>query len=207
MKRARQFLGWIVCGWMASSVFASDSSAAKPASVTINALIAQIRAKLPQGWTVTLDSERDKDGDAMLDINCIAKVLAEDTLPNSPPVQKPELVSYWMVLHAEPYISKEEYRRFQAENERTQKKLNALRDDLIRRGVAQKFDSFSADGENRDEVGEYDRLKQSLHRLPDFFFKDISLELQTCDYEPTDAKMVGECDSARAAVIAGLSRY
>ena len=83
----------------------------------------------------------------------------------------------------------------------------------VKRQVTHKFDSFlpRTDSERAD-VRRYEALKASLHSLPDFYFRDISLKLQpgstsAGQIHVADDKVRNECTRVQEKIEKLLSKY
>lgn len=141
---------------------------------TADVLLKNIRAALPEGWTTSFDQEH-----SWLAISRDKAVLSSSALPNSPPFEKPEPSTFRFAFRVAAAISPAEFRRLSAENTKIRTEAIALYDDLLKRRVPHKFDSFAprTDLEKAD-VALHEALKKSLHSLPDFYFRDISLRWQ-----------------------------
>lgn len=107
-------------------------------------------------------------------------------------------------------VSPLEYRRLATENIRIRTELHALYECLVKRRVGQKFDSFfSHNDEDKKLVAHYEARKKSLNRLPDFYFRNISLEWV---HNPSPRNIVEDrnatgCEQVRCKVLKLLSKY
>ena len=82
---------------------------------------------------------------------------------------------FW--LRVKPFVSPEEYTRLKAENEAIEKRLDEMSEQMQRWRIAHKFDSFMPKNEEeKKKVDAYNNLKNSRHDLPDFYFRNVSLE-------------------------------
>jgi hypothetical protein len=153
-------------------VVSSISAHGEPPEQTINHLLRGIRAELPKGWTASYDKEH-----ALLGVSREEAVLATWVNPNMSGDEKPERRNFTFTLRVVAAVHPTEHSRLSVENAHIQKKADALHDDLVSKKVSCKFDSFlPTTNEEKAAVAQYETLKKSLHRLPDFYFDDISLE-------------------------------
>jgi hypothetical protein len=175
---------------------------------TVNRLLRSVRAELPKGWTASHDNER-----AWLEVSRVEAVLAISTLPNEPGGEKPERRTFAFAFRVVAAVHPTEYRRLSAENAQVQKKATALYEDLIRKRVSHKFDSFSpSTDEEKAAVAQYEALKKSLHPLPDFYFEAISLKWKFNSPDNpmirvTDDSVRDECTRVQEKVVKLLSKY
>lgn len=145
---------------------------AKYPAKAVNLLLRRMQAELPKGWSASYDKEY-----SALDVSRDEAVLAETTVINGPPDAKPERTKYAFSFRVMPAVSPDEYHRFAAENARIQEEANRLYDELVKKGLQRKFDSFGwKTEEDKVAVARYDALKMSRHSLPDYHFQDISLQ-------------------------------
>jgi hypothetical protein len=175
---------------------------------TVNRLLRGVRAELPEGWTASYDKEH-----AWLEVSRIEAVLALSALPNGPGGEKPERRTFAFAFHVVAAVHPTEYRRLRAENAQIQKKATALYEDLIRKRVSHKFDSFSpSTDEEKAVVAQYEALKTSLHPLPDFYFEAIGLKWGSNSPDNpvirvTDDRVRDECTRVQEKVVKLLSKY
>ena len=175
---------------------------------TANELLKNVRAELPKGWSATYDKEY-----SWLEVSRDEAVSSMSGLPNSPLYEKPERRIFRFAFRVMPAVSPDEYHRWSTENAKIQKQATALYEDLVKRRVSQKFDSFMprTDSE-RTDVARYEALKASLHILPDFYFHDISLRWQLGSPGAhaiiiTEDKIRDECTRVQKRVMKLLSKY
>ncbi len=175
---------------------------------TVNRLLRGVRAELPKGWTASYDKEH-----AWLEVYRDEAVSSISALPNGPPDEKPERRKFAFALRVMAVVPPNEHRRLSAENAKIQKEATALYENLIRKRVSHKFDSFSpGTDEDRTAVARYEALKKSLHTLPDFYFDDISLVWGSNSPDNpvisvTDDRIRDECTKVQEKVVRLLSKY
>ena len=172
---------------------------------TVNELLGKVRAELPKGWTASYNKE-----DLRLEVSRDDAVPSLSAFPNGPPGEKPERRKYAFAFFVIPAVSPAEHRRLSAENARIQKEADALYQDLVKRHVSHKFDSFlpQTDSEKAD-VARYEALIASFHFLPNFYFRDISLLWPPGARQiiVTDDKILKECAQVQERVVALFSKY
>lgn len=175
---------------------------------TVNQLLGIVRAELPKGWTVSYDKEH-----AWLEVSRDEAVLSIPTLPNGSGAEKPQRRTFIFAFRVVAAVHPTEYRRLSAENAQIQKNATALYEELISKRVSHKFDSFSpSTNEEKVAVAQYQALKKSLRRLPDFYCDAISLEwsLNSPDYpiiSITDDRIRDECTRVQEKVMKLLFKY
>jgi len=145
----------------------------EPHQKTVEQLLNAIRVELPKGWTVSYDKE-----DAWLEVARTEEVRYNSSnIPNSSPFEPEKLGEVQFTFRVVSFVSAQEYRRLSTENAKIEKDLGALYDELVKRHVWHKFDRFSPrDDEEKKLVSKYEAIKQSGNKLPDLYFRDISLE-------------------------------
>lgn len=186
--------------------------AAEPVSnsKSVGVLVQRIHAALPRGWSVSYDKKFHG-----LDISRDRKVLATVYVINGPPMQKPELTKFCISFRVVDFMSPDDYQKLSAENAKTQKSLSALYEELEKKHISHKFDSFSPDTEeDKAAVARYEAMKKSLHSLPDFYFRDFSLDWvigSPSSFGPSiyieDDKIRDECTRVEKKVIGLFSTY
>jgi hypothetical protein len=175
---------------------------------TVNLLLRGIRAELPKGWTASYDKRY-----TWLEISREEAVLSTSALPNGPPDEKSEPRTFAFAFRVMTAIPPNEHRQLSAQNRQIQKEASALYEDLKKRGLQRKFDSFGwKTVEDKRAVARYEALKKSLHSLPEFHFRDISLEwgVNSPDnpiISVTDDRIRDECTRVQEKVIKLLSKY
>lgn len=174
----------------------------------VNLLLREVRGELTKGWTASYDKKY-----AWLAISREEAVSSFSTLPNGPPDEKPEMTKFVFPFRIMAAIPPNEHRRLMAENAQIQREANTLYEDLKRRGLQQKFDSFGwkTDDDKRD-VARYEALKKSWHSLPEFYFRDISLRWEHGSPEfPAidiiDERIREECRRVQKKVLKLLTAY
>ena len=177
---------------------------------TVNQLLRSVRAELPKGWSASYEKE-----------NSVLKVSRDKAVSliyyfiNHPPGQKPERRKFFFAFSVLPALTPSEYRRLSAENVKIQKEAAELYEDLKKRGLSHKFDSFGGEtDEDKAAVARYDALKMSRHSLPDYYFRDIGLRLAVglsvskfSEIYITDERIRGECTKVQNSIVKLLSKY
>jgi hypothetical protein len=186
--------------------------AAKYPSKSVELLLGRMQGELPKGWRASYEREC-----SVLEISRDEAVLATYVFVNAPPDQKPEKSKFAFALRVLPAVSPHEHRRLSAENARIQKELGALYEELVKKGISQKFDSFfGRTVEEETAVARYNALKKSQHRLPEFHHGEISLQwlygwLDDKGWGPDvyieDERVREECTEIQKKILALLSKY
>jgi len=106
-------------------------------------------------------------------------------LPNGPDLEDfdadPALSHPSFSLRVQPLVSPTDYKRFVAENATIDMQLGQMQ--LQMRGISHKFDSYlPKNEEEKGQVDAYNRLKNSLHVLPDLYFQNISLSWENFNW-------------------------
>jgi hypothetical protein len=173
-----------------------------------DALEELIRAELPRGWRVSYVKV-----DKCLKVTRIKKDLSRSVFPNQPPDEQDERRSFALAFRIHPLVSQEEYRRLAGENARISQEMEKLYEILDGRGMSRKFDTFFPEKEeDKMLVQRYEALRKSIHDLPDFHFRDISL---TWIYGSSDFPLISmidesvqkECDDVREKVVKLFRKY
>ena len=173
---------------------------------TTQALVQVLKKQLPQGWAISFD---EKHSHSWIEIQRVKPELMFTIAANLSGEEKPTSQIYTIGLSIVPFISKDEYNKFQSENETTQKKMYLLSNALTHSrpfwGWPGAFQP--ANEEEKGEFEEYKRLDSSLHSLPDFYFGDLSLSCSPGDQDPVDDKVRDECKLVRQRITQVLSTY
>jgi len=177
---------------------------------TVERLLRNVRAELPKGWTASYDKEL-----AWLEISRDETVFLGLTTPNQPPslLEKRSKGRFFFAFRVVAAVQPVEHRRLSAENAKIQKEADMLYDELIKRRIDHKFDDFSPrTNEEKEAVARYEALKKSFHRLPEFYFGDISLEwgINAPDNPlivVDDERIRDECRRIQEKIIGLLTKY
>ena len=131
--------------------------------------------------------------------------------------EKPKLQAFAFSFEIVPYLPPKEHRRLKGENDRFQTEAETIFDELNRRRVPLKMDKthkFAPTNEqDKKDVGRYEQLGSSMHALPQYYFRNISLRWSwpLWSDEPytavTDPALERECAEVHRKIIAQLSRY
>jgi len=195
----KSFLFAIIAALLAYPSHAEDVS-----NKTVDKLLTAIRAELPKGWSVSY-----KQDDAWLEIIRNKKVLSLPALPNSNPSEKPKKTSFIFAFRIVPLVSPAKHKLISAENAA----ITALYEDLVRRNIPRKYDSFSPQNEeDKKLVSQYEALKRPVRSLPDFYFQDISLKWAfNSPNNPivrvADDRIREECNEVQQKVVRLLTKY
>lgn len=194
--------------------FLNIVGAAEPisGSKSVSVLVERVRTAIPQGWTVTYDMK-----DSWLEISRDKKALASVYVINGPghQEQKPERIKVTLAFRVVDFITPENYSKISAKNMIIEKSLSVQYKELEKKQISHKFDSFSpTTEEDKVAVARYEALKNTLHSLPDFYFRDISLTWEIgspSSYGPaidiTDVKIRDEYTQVQKKVLGLLSTY
>jgi hypothetical protein len=186
--------------------FLAISLVASAEEPSVNRLLHAIRAELPKGWAASYDEEC-----SWLEVSRDEAVLCVSALPNG--LGDEESESFAFAFRVVEVVHLEDYRRLFAENEQTRKKLGTIYQELIEKGVSHKFDSFlPRTKEEEMAVGQYEALKKSLHKIPDFYFGNVSLAWEfNSPGNPviivSDDRVRDECAKVQENVVRLLSKY
>jgi hypothetical protein len=170
---------------------------------TANALVQSIQGSLPPGWTASLERET-----SWIQVARMAPVLSTSTAPNVNPFEPPQPREFWFAFRVMPHLSDAEHRRRHMQNLTLAREASAIHDELVRRRVSRKFDSFLPQtDEERQLATNYERLKSAAHVLPTHHYRDIGLEL----YEPTvsanNERESRECRAVYEKTLRLLKKY
>jgi len=182
------------------------SAARGPDQATMRA----IKALLPSGWSVRRDGAllviaRDEPVEFYNTVN-LPRHSGIDELRNEGFVHK---TRYTLTLRFGPPITRERYRQLSAENSKISRDMAAMRGKM--RHIHHKFDSFLPDGpEEKRLVETYDRLRESLHDLPDRHNEKHSIWVDEsvdwpCDF--ASEKVRHQCATVRNKVRARFQTY
>lgn len=189
-------------------VWASPVRAVEPPPAqTFAALVERIRAILPDGWTV-----EDQAATGAVIISRDEKVLTVAEPPSAAAMEpEPAKQVFACCFRLAPLMSVENFRRLSAQNQKSRQELNHLRTEIYRVINARKADGLvlpPASGKNLALVLRYEEVRQSFHRLPDFYYDDASVWSIHPDRPViVDDTTRQECADVRAKVEGLFSRY
>lgn len=169
---------------------------------TTNELIGLIRSSLPKGWKV----EFEADG-KLLSISRPGRVRIAGAFPSSRHGQVNEM-SYRIYLWLMPAVSAVEHRRLHAGN-LTIEKLSEMFFAITGKRMSPKFDIISPEtAEQKAAVPRFEALEKSLHRLPQYSFRDLGLEEYLKIYgQVIDEQIRKECEQVERDVMKLLTKY
>lgn len=179
---------------------AQPSPAMRSALSTPERLVAGIRSLLPAGWSAAWDAPAQ----------WITVTRAEATIMvgglNAPDAGNPSMDDYQIVLRIGEPVTPEQYKRWAADNARITARLSEMQEGM--RSISRKFDSFlPRTPEEKQRVREYEAVKHTLHRLPDYYYGDISLDYLFPRYRgPRDQQVAEECERVKRAVLELLTK-
>lgn len=183
---------------------------AKYPAAAVEDLLRQVRAALPEGWRASYEKEY-----SYLQVARDRPVLANRFVINGTPFTEPKLQEFGFSFRVLPYVRPEDYRRWRLENVKLEERRSALYEELVKRRVGHKFDSFiPRTDQEKAAVAEYEALKGG-HPLPDFYFGEISLRWiegslssnPSPDWEFADERVGAECRQVQSKVLSLLSTY
>jgi len=176
----------------------------EPPKGTVTTLVTRLRAQLPQGWSFSFDEKK-----SWIEIERIKPELMLNVVPNLSGEEKSTSQKYILGLTIVSFVPKDEYEKLRSENEATETKMDTLQKTLTHSrpfwGWPGAFKP--ANEEEKREFEEYKQLDASLHRLPDFYFEDLSLELEPDTLRLDDDTIQKECEDVRQKVVRTLSAY
>lgn len=180
----------------------------KTSKKSIVSLVRSIKGVLPPDWSVSYGQENSS-----LEVVRRNKVFTSSCLPNSDPFEEPKLRQFYLLFRILPKVSQTDYQKMETDNQKKRREINALYNDLVRRKVNHKFDSFNPSKEkDKKDVARYNALKESLHTLPDFHFEDLTVNwiIGSPEYPMiyvNDDRLRLECENTRKKIVAILSAY
>lgn len=114
---------------------------------------------------------------------------------------------YRIALRVCELVTPAQYKQWAAENTGIETQLDEMREQM--RGITHKFDSYlPTTPQEEQQVALYEAVKRKLHRLPDYHYRDISLDYASNDYRyPARPEVAEECTRAKRAVLGLLTKY
>ncbi|BCM91314.1 hypothetical protein IAD21_03184 [Abditibacteriota bacterium] len=154
-----------------------DATASALTRLISSKLPEQDRANIPAGteiwsWNVSYQPQYDT-----IEVRRDPAVLMTPSIGINGPaiVKRTQVLSHpTFAFRIEPFISPKEYARLKSENATINQRLTQMAGQM--RDIRHKFDSYLPKTEvEKQKVDAYNKLKRSLHDLPDFYFRDITL--------------------------------
>jgi serine/threonine protein kinase len=186
----------------------AKSASEAPSEQTVDALLQQIGVQLPKGWTAAYDKEH-----SWLEVSRDEPVMSLSSLPNGPAGEQPVKRVFCVAFRVMPAVLPDEHRRLSAENTNIEREITALYNELTRRNIPCKFDSFvPRDDSEKAAVARYEAFKQARRDLPDYYFRDIGLQQPVfgspyASVSVTDDLVRDECARVEQDVLKLLSKY
>lgn len=172
----------------------------------------RIRTVIPKGWAVSYEAEYN-----YLKIALGKQVEVETSVMNAPAGgPAPQLKELRFSFRVMPKVPVATFQRLAAENAQTKAKMAVIHGELAAYHIENKSDFAPQTAEQREKVDAYHKLEVSLHKLPDFYFKDeVSLSWmengpETVSPPPTratDDTIRAEFQKVRADVAKVLTAY
>ena len=182
---------------------------------TIADLLQRIRSQLPRHWTVSFEKEPSWIvANIVVSRNKPVLLALNADIPNANPFEPPTRGKFSFAFYVVPFMPGAEYHRLDAENTRIRQEMATLYETLDKMHLPRKFDSFTAsDDPSRKLIERYESLKGSLQTLPDFYYRDISLQRAWWSwagppyYVVIDDAVRQECARVFGKVLGELGKY
>jgi hypothetical protein len=117
---------------------------------------------------------------------------------------------YWMEIRVVPYLSKPTYQDLKETNAEIQKELDILGKRLGQTpGIQPEMDFFfSTDPAGKIKIAQYLRLKAALYPMPDYYFREVSLQWDgDPEFITDDQNLLNKCRRVRDSEAALLDKY
>ena len=188
-----------------------------PASPTEKELLGRLRKVLPEGWAAQYTTHDGKDH--FLEFKRLRATPVESTIPNGPQDEEPTRETMSFDLQVLPLLPVDAYRNLSRENRGKQRRMDTLYRALSHGGLAPSqsgdflWPTHKLTNEDRRNIAEYRQLQNELHHLPEFYFRNISLDWTTNEnggfypYAPVEDAVLTECREAIKKIEAVLSKY
>lgn len=176
--------------------------AESPASPEL--LVKNIKGVLPKGWEVSWDPQ----------YRWIEVTRLEETMfsggANYNPNPAPFKGRYKIGLPVKDFMTAEEYERLSAENHAIRGALEKL--ELQMQAIPRSVSGFTpVNPDQQARVEAYETVKKQLHPLPDYYFKDISVDWLSPELQrlalPVNDQIRAECGVVAKQVQGLLSAY
>ena len=193
------------------AVISTLSARGEPTGQNVQELLRTIRSKLPEGWTASYQKQY-----SLLEISRRKPVWGRypEAQNGNGDLHKTVRGKVSFSFRITEAVSPMEYKRMSAENAALSKQLKALDDELTKRKIPRKNDSFSPRTDPETQlVARYNALEKSFHHLPEFYFHDICLDREgfpgrsLIDFVPEEDLVYEECSRLRETLIKLLSKY
>jgi hypothetical protein len=173
-------------------------------SGTPEVLTRKIIAILPPGWEASWDSQY-----RWIEVARTAETEFSGG-GNYSPTGGPFKGKYKIGLPVRDFMQSEEYRRLSTENCAIRAALQKLEAGM--QAIARRGDAFApVNPEQMARVDAYETVKKQIHPLPDYYFRDVSLDWLSPETQklalPTDATVRGECEQVCSNIQKLLSTY
>jgi hypothetical protein len=180
----------------------APSPSTQSAKSTPELLVGEIGRILPPGWRV----ERVPKDDRIVMVTRSEPAMMAGGI-NTDVNGSPRLEQYSFELYVREFITPPQYSAMETENRQTEARLEAMYEGM--QDIPHKFDAFlPSTPEQQQQVAAYNALKQKLHRLPDFHYHDVSLDVRADDYRgATSQEVADECNKVRRQVYSLLMPY
>jgi len=195
------------------AVISTFSARGEPTGKNVQELLRTIRSKIPEGWTASYQKQY-----SWLEISRRKSVLGDYPAPSclgDYPQKNMVRGRVSFSFRITEGVSPVEYKRMSVENAPVLKNLNALTADLEKRNVRTDKDGSYVPRTDPDKqlVDQYNALKKTLHHVPGYYFRNISLDLEgfpgedSFSFIPQDNQVLEECGRVRKTLIKLLSKY
>jgi hypothetical protein len=174
------------------------------------ALLQEIRRDLPPGWRAFYDASKSRISVMRMAPLRMARPLFAHGARAQRKSRDP-LAQFTLALNLLDFVSPEKHAVLRRDNARIRAEMKALAATMKNWG--HKVQSLPAE---KEKAARYKRLEESLHHLPDFAFRDISLSWHQPFYAPlpeqqfqgvTNESEKAECRTATLKIIGLLTRY
>ncbi len=176
---------------------------------SMEALIAQVKERLPNGWTVHDLGSRT----GFLQIEKDAEVLSYSKDSKPKPGKKPVMNTYYFGLRIKDVMSDEDVSAQREQAKELDEEIQELYEGLVARAVPRIFDDFiPANDEETNLVFTLQDLRSARAKLPDYFLKEHSVTWVINSPKRDHLAVVGdlerkECGAAQRAIDAILTKH
>lgn len=145
---------------------------------SVDNLITRVQQAIPDGWKGSYVAEyRLLKITRKTPVSYVLQKFKQCDHEEKQKLPKEKFVGFYTRFRVLPLLAPIEYKRLQVENEATWERLSILSESLKKQGVDHKFDTFFPDAPTEEiQVAEYEKLKETVHYLPAFYFENVSLD-------------------------------
>jgi len=207
MKLSLFFLSLLI--FAATFYTAHGEQLSKKQQETANSLLNSVIAQLPAGWCASMSHDNGCVIQVMRVEPTKVRFITGNPSPENAQKTYMDFYRYWFTVV--PLITQSDLNRMKSENEIIEKKIAVELSQIpfVRMPLGNEHILPNSQDTEKTKlaISEYNRLVDSLQHLPDYYYKDISIEMGNQLMSIADYKVQPECFAVEERLLNNFSKY